>query len=287
MSIALWGWALSTISSSRNNPTLTPVNFQHLLPSTCNFYCVNANSTARRSKSRSGPTSSRMLIPYSHSPPALPLPEQLKRTLQSLPSLPESFAEARRTDPLTRLEAELNAITPFIQAYREQQSQCLSRLANLTAFVAEVRAMKAVVEKEKYSGMVCHRTDLHEMRDIVLRQLLRLFDATLDYCSEHQAIAAPAQGIGKQTVNALDCSTAPSSILCEVKLPKGKSAGRSFRFLTPLKETQKTNFVAPLVRTPGPSTSVRRLVDLELKGDLSDCGDSAEKDDGPAIVIRL
>jgi hypothetical protein len=149
--------------------------------------------------------------------------------------------------------------------------------------------MKDVVEKEKYSGMVCHRTDLHEMRDIVLRQLLRLFDATLGYCSEHEVIAAPAAAVdttSKQTVDALDC-TPPSSILCEVKLSKSKSAKRSLRFLTPLKKTQKINFVAPLVRTPGPSKSVRRLVDLELKGDMVDSKDSDEKDDAPAVVIRL
>jgi hypothetical protein len=203
--------------------------------------------------------------------------------------LPESFAKARRTDPLTRLEAELHAITPFVQAYRAQQSQCLPHPADLTAFATDVRAMKAVVEKAKYSGMVCHRTDLHEMRDIVLRQLLRLFNATLDYCSEHEVIAAPAAEVDttrKQTVDALDC-TAPSSILCEVKLSKSKSAKRSLRFLTPLKKTQKTNFVAPLVRTPGPSKSVRRLVDLELKGDLSNCEDPVDKDDTPAVIIRL
>jgi hypothetical protein len=204
--------------------------------------------------------------------------------------LPESFAKARRTDPLTRLEAELHAITPFVQPYREQQSRFVSQPADLTAFVADVRAMKAVVEKAKYSGMVCYRTDLHEMRDIVLRQLLRLFEATLDHCSEHEAIAAPPPSVdidSKHTVNAIDRSTAPTSILCEVNFSKSKSAKRSLRFLTPLKKTQKTNFVAPLVRTPGPSKSVRRLVDLELKGDMLDSKDSVEKDDAPAVVIRL
>lgn len=225
----------------------------------------------------------------SHSPSTLPLSRQLKVTLHTLPSLPDSFAKARRSDPLTRLEAELLAVTPFIQAYREQQIRCVCRPESLSDFVADARSMIEVVEAAKYSGMVCHRTDLHEMRDVVLRQLERLFQATLDNHAVPEFASPPAQEdvvTSGHIVASTNRSTSPFSAALKM-IPESKSAKRSLRFLTPLRSSRKSNYVPPLVRTPGPTKSVRRLVDAELKRDASQCEGLDGEDDAAITVIRL
>ncbi|GHJ87538.1 hypothetical protein NliqN6_3940 [Naganishia liquefaciens] len=210
----------------------------------------------------------------------LSLPRRLQDTLQALPPLPKSLAKARRTDPLTRLEAELHAIAPFIYAYRERQSRCMARLESLKAFVADVRAMKDVVEAEKRSGMICRRTDLHEMREVVLGQLSRLFEATLHDHSEVQPAMCPAQG------SVVDCEDANNAIKAHTSShgtsisghPEQRPVKQSIRFVEPLITRRSSDFVQPAVRTPVPSKTVRKLVDAECQEQL---------DETPTFVLRM
>lgn len=140
--------------------------------------------------------------------------------------------------------------------------------------------MLDVLEAAKRSGMVCHRTDLHEMRDVVLRQLLRLFAATLGNHCALQAADSPAHGLGFERETATEAGsvgTSPREIYA-AKRPRSNPVKQSIRFLEPLRMSRNPNFVQPLLWTPVLSDSVRRLVNAELeeRGGVS-----------PAVSARL
>lgn len=145
------------------------------------------------------------------------MPRRLAVTLQALGPLPQSFAQAKRIDPLTRLEADLLSVAPFMGEYREIHSRCVSHPERLSSFLAQTQIMKQIVEEQKYGGMTCRRTDLHETRDVVYRQFLRLFDAALEGELKARRIATAVPSL-KQVIRhsckhsdiSLSCSVSPS-----------------------------------------------------------------------------
>lgn len=137
--------------------------------------------------------------------------------------------------------------------------------------MTDARAMLDVLEAFKGSGMVCQRTDLHEMRDVVLRQLLRLFAATLDHHFVLQAASSPGHelGVGREpATEAGSADISPPEIYAAKRLRSNPNK-QSIRFLEPLMISRNSNFVHPLLRTPVPSDSVRRLVNAELKSGVA------------------
>lgn len=148
------------------------------------------------------------------------LPRRLVTNLQALAPLPQSFAQAKRIDPLTHLQADLEAFGPFMSEYRQIHTRCIGNSESLSSLLAQTQIMKEIVEEQKYGGMTCRRTDLHETRDVVLRQLLRLFDAALSGELETQRFATTVPSL-KQVArhgrkdSSLSLSMSPSNSVDE------------------------------------------------------------------------
>jgi hypothetical protein len=147
------------------------------------------------------------------------LSRQLAITLQALAPLPKSSAQAKRVDPLTHLQADLEAFAPFMREYREIHTRCIAHPDSLSSLLFQTKIMKDIVEEQKYSGRTCRQTDLHQTREVVFRQLLRLFDAALEGKLEAQRLATAVPSLKqiarhsrKNSSNSLSLSMSPSSI---------------------------------------------------------------------------
>lgn len=112
------------------------------------------------------------------------LPTILKSTLDSLEPLPRSKAAAKRIDPLNRLETELFTLQPFIDLYKKAYCQWAVNPSRLPAFLLQTQLMTARVEAEKQVVRLTCSTDIQGTREVILRQLTRLFDTTLSNASK-------------------------------------------------------------------------------------------------------
>lgn len=218
------------------------------------------------------------------------LPRRLAITLQSLAPLPQSFAQAKRIDPLTRLEADLQAVAPFISEYRETHTRCITTPDALSLFLQQSQVMKDIVEEKKYAAMTCRRTDLHETRDVIFRQLLRLFDAALEGSLETQRVATAVPTL-EQVVRHTRKSSSMSislSLSCS-KVDDDRTLSKISAILP---------FSLPLSRSKIRRNTPGAPLDVNIKNhDWEECAEDTKwklrgfnadaQEDTDAIVIRL
>jgi hypothetical protein len=107
------------------------------------------------------------------------LPTVLETTLESLEPLPRTKAAARRIDALNRLETELLTLQPFIDLYNKGYCRWAINPSQMRAFVSQTQLMQTRIEAERQAVRLSCSTDIQETREVVLRQLIRLFEKTL------------------------------------------------------------------------------------------------------------
>lgn len=150
--------------------------------------------------------------------------------------------------------------------------------------------MKDIVDEQKYGAMTCRRTDLHETRDVVFRQLLRLFDAALEGSLETQRVATAVPTLKQMVRHSRKNSSMSISLsLSSSNVDKDRTLSKISAILP---------FSLPLSRSKIRRNTPDAPLDLNMtSNDLEERTENAKwklegfdansQEDADAIVIRL
>lgn len=160
---------------------------------------------------------------------------------------------------------------------------------SLSSFLAQTQLLKDTVEEQKYAGMTCRRTDLHETRDVVLRQLLRLFDTALEGTLKSERVAAslPTVKVPKDSCTGRGASVCDRMSTANAEEARTWSKISAVLPFSPLSRDKTNRPVSQGLLEADLSSHKLEAHRENAKRQAEHCLDSDVQEDSEAIVIRL